>query len=199
MEKEHVQTAVNHEVDYIGFVFAPSKRRVTVEQAYELAQLIPHTVKKVGVFVNESLENIVEIAEQVPLEVIQLHGQETPELIEQLVGYEVIKAISVRTVEDIQQASVYSGADYVLFDAPGTDYEGGSGNRFDWSLLEHTGIDRHRTILAGGLHANNIVEAIEQIQPTIVDVSSGVETAGVKDRVKMEQFIKNAKSGVKQS
>lgn len=199
MEVPHVQAAVANDVDYIGFVFAPSKRQLTVEQAHNLAQYIPKKVKKVGVFVNASLEQIRAVAEQVPLDIIQLHGQESPQLVAQLTDYEVIKAISVRTAEDIEQASNYIDADYFLFDAPGVDYEGGSGNHFDWSLLEHAGIDRQRTILAGGLHAENIVTAIEQIQPIIVDVSSGVETNGVKDVVKIQQFIKNAKNGVKQS
>ncbi|MBQ0138353.1 MAG: phosphoribosylanthranilate isomerase [Kurthia sp.] len=196
MEKEHVEAAVSTGVDFIGFVFAPSKRRVTVEEAQSLAKLIPNPIQKVGVFVNESYENMIEIAKRVPLDVIQLHGQEPPELVERLADYTVVKAISVRTAADIERASQYQQADYFLFDAPGTDFEGGSGHTFDWSLVEQTGIDRSRTILAGGLHAGNITKAIEQLQPFAVDVSSGVETNGRKDSDKITKFIKNAKSGV---
>lgn len=197
MEKEHVQEAIAAGVDYIGFVFAPSKRRVTIEEAQALAEIIPSEIQKVGVFVNESYENIITIAKRIPLDVIQLHGQESLELVNRLADYTVVKAISVRTAADIEKASYYRNVDYLLFDAPGVDYEGGSGQTFDWSLLEKAGIERARTILAGGLHADNIQQAIERLQPFAVDVSSGVENNGRKDGKKIQRFIKNAKSGVK--
>lgn len=196
MEKQHVETAVNSGVDFIGFVFAPSSRRVTKEHAHFLARNVPGHVKKVGVFVNENIESILEIAHFVPLDVIQLHGEESPDLLKQLQNFEIIKAISVYTAEDIEKAQNYELADYFLFDAPGTDYQGGSGNKFDWTLLENNGINRQKTILAGGLDAQNIETAIEIVQPFIVDVSSGVETDKMKDEEKIKQFIKNAKSGV---
>lgn len=194
-QEEHVKTAVASGADFIGFVFAPSKRRITVEQAQQLALHIPETVQKVGVFVNEDVETIKKIAEAVPLDIIQLHGQEDPAITDELHAYKIIKAISVKTKEDLTNASNYD-VDYYLFDAPGTDYEGGSGQTFDWSLLEYNGISRQQTFLAGGLNTANIEEAKKQVQPFAVDVSSGVETNQIKDHEKITAFIKKAKSGV---
>lgn len=196
-ETQHVKAAVENGADFIGFVFAPSKRQVTVELAQQLAQDIPEHVLKVGVFVNENSRTIKQIAEAVPLDIIQLHGQEDPAITDELHAYKIIKAISVKTKEDLKTAAKYD-ADYYLFDAPGTDFEGGSGHTFDWSLLENNGISRKQTFLAGGLNSVNIEGAIEQVQPFAVDISSGVETDGVKDSQKIEQFIKKAKSGVEQ-
>lgn len=196
-QQEHIIAAVENGADFIGFVFAPSKRRVTVERAQQLAIHIPDSIQKVGVFVNEDVEIIKQIAESVPLDIIQLHGQEDPAITDELHAYKIIKAISVKSKADIKLASKYD-ADYYLFDAPGTDYEGGSGQTFDWSLLEDNGISKQHTFLAGGLNVANIEEAISQIEPFAVDISSGVETDGVKDSQKIAQFIKKAKSGVEQ-
>ncbi|OCS83392.1 phosphoribosylanthranilate isomerase [Caryophanon tenue] len=188
---EHVETAVTHGANFIGFVFAPSSRQVTIEQAQQLAAAIPSTVKKVGVFVNETAQNIQHIAQAVPLDYIQYHGDETPEFI-QTIGLPAIKAFSIATAQDVQQAATYD-VDYYLFDAPGTDYRGGSGHTFDWSLLQHAGIPKHRVIVAGGLHAENVADAIQLVQPFGVDVSSGVETNKVKDHAKIEAFLQAAK------
>lgn len=193
-EIEHVIAAVEHGVDYIGFVFAPSKRQVSVQRANELATYIPSSIQKIGVFVNEDIQLIKEIAKIIPLDFIQLHGQESPEMVEQLKDYKTIKAISVHSKKDIERASQYK-SDYYLFDAPGVDFEGGSGHSFDWSLLNDNGIAREKTFLAGGLHTGNIESAIEQIKPFAVDVSSGVETDGRKDSIKIAQFINRAKNG----
>lgn len=181
--------------DFLGFMFAPSKRQITVETARELAKVVPAHIKKVGVFVNEDAEIIREIAKSVPLDMIQYHGDEAQELID-TVGLPSIKAYSVRTKEDVEQAAHYD-VDYYLFDAPGTDFRGGSGHQFDWSLLEEANISHDKIILAGGLHADNIREAMSQVQPFAVDVSSGVEVDGTKDNNKIQQFIRAVK-GAKQ-
>lgn len=194
-KKEHIQVAVEEQVDYIGFVFAKSKRQVTVEQAKVLAQSIPEPIQKVGVFVNETVENMLHIAKEVPLDVIQLHGQETQQVVEALHPYTIIKAISVRTKEDVQKAAQYD-VDYYLFDAPGIEYEGGSGKTFDWTLLENTKINRQNIILAGGLTAENVGHAIEQVEPYGVDVSSGVEIDGQKDEMCMRTFMNQTRNGV---
>lgn len=193
-EVEHVVAAVEHGADYIGFVFAPSKRHVTLQRAHELAKYIPSSVQKIGVFVNEDIQIIKEIAKIVPLDIIQLHGQEKPEMLEQLKEYTTIKAISVHSKEDLENASKYK-SDFYLFDAPGIEFEGGSGHTFDWALLNDNGIAREKTFLAGGLNEGNIESAIEQIKPFAVDVSSGVETEGRKDSIKIAQFINRAKNG----
>lgn len=194
-KKEHIQVAVEEQVDYIGFVFAKSKRQVTVEQAKVLAQSIPEPIQKVGVFVNETVENMLHIAKEVPLDVIQLHGQETQQVVEALKPYTTIKAISVRTKEDVQKAAQYN-VDYYLFDAPGIEYEGGSGNTFDWTLLENTKINRQNIILAGGLTPENVGRAIEQVEPYGIDVSSGVEIDGQKDKMRMRAFMNQTRNGV---
>ncbi|MGE7910092.1 phosphoribosylanthranilate isomerase [Lysinibacillus xylanilyticus] len=192
-EQQHVQAAVEAGADTIGFVFAPSKRRVTVEQAKQLAKHVPDGVLKIGVFVNPSAEELRTAVEEVPLDYVQYHGEESPEFIRQQ-GYPAIKALSVRSAEDVQMAANYD-VDYYLFDAPGTTFKGGSGHTFDWTLLEMVGIPREKLILAGGLQAENIEEAVSLVSPFMVDVSSGVETDGVKDIVKINTFIQALKKG----
>lgn len=194
-EAVHVEAAVQAGVDAIGFVFAPSQRRITPEQAHVLAEIIPPTVKKVGVFVNEKPSVIREIYTQVPLDYVQYHGQETPEMIE-AIGLPAIKAFAVRTEEDVRQAAAYNVA-YYLFDAPGTDYQGGSGHVFDWSLLEKVGIPKTQLWLAGGLHSGNVQQAIEMVQPILIDVSSGVEENQQKSVEKIQQFLTQVKGANK--
>ena len=169
-ELEHVQTAVNAGANFIGFVFAPSKREVSIEQAKGLAKHIPAHVKKVGVFVN---------------------ADETNAFI-QHIGLPAIKALSIRNASDVLNAASYD-VDYYLFDAPGTDYRGGSGHTFDWSLLEQSNIPREKVILAGGLNPSNVAQAIGLVQPFGVDVSSGVEKDSVKDSALIQSFLQAAK------
>jgi phosphoribosylanthranilate isomerase len=188
MELEHVKTAVESGADAIGFVFAKSRRQVTVDQARELAKAVPSDVLKIGVFVNEALEEVERIAREVPLDVVQLHGDEDPDYVRSL-SIPTIKALSIKTKEDVQQASQYE-VDYFLFDAPGVEFRGGSGQSFDWSLLAKSNISHDKVILAGGLTENNINEAIHIVQPFMVDVSSGVETAQRKDAEKIRTFIR---------
>ncbi|KXH80678.1 phosphoribosylanthranilate isomerase [Sporosarcina sp. HYO08] len=193
MEKQHVKAAVDAGADAIGFVFAPSKRRVTVEQARELAKEIPPHVLKIGVVVDASREELETYYREVPLDYIQYHGDEAPGLIEQL-GFPSIKALSIRSEEDVIRAAQYE-TDFFLFDAPGTDYKGGSGNTFDWSLMEASGIGGDRIILAGGLNAANVKEAIARVKPYMVDVSSGVESNGKKDEQLIRTFLHTVKDG----
>lgn len=192
-EVQHVQAAVQAGADAIGFVFAPSKRQVTIEQAQQLAKYVPDGIKKIGVFVNPTPEELRSAVLTVPLDYVQYHGEESPEYIIQQ-GYPSIKALSVRCAEDVQAATNYD-VDYYLFDAPGTDYKGGSGHTFDWTLLEAAGIPQHKLILAGGLKLDNIQEALSLVSPFMVDVSSGVETEGSKDTAKITAFLQAVKRG----
>lgn len=187
----HVQAAVNAGADAIGFVFAPSKRLVSITQAHELAKHVPLGVLKIGVFVNPTAEELRAAVEGVPLDYVQYHGEETPDFIREQ-GFPAIKALSVRSEEDIKAAGQYD-VDYYLFDAPGTDFKGGSGHTFDWTLLETVGIPKEKLILAGGLKQDNIREALSLVAPFMVDVSSGVETDGVKDKEKIEGFLQAVK------
>jgi len=192
-EVQHVQAAVQAGADAIGFVFAPSKRQVTIEQAQQLAKHVPDGIKKIGVFVNPTPEELRSAVLTVPLDYVQYHGEESPEFIIQQ-GYPSIKALSVRCAEDVQAATNYD-VDYYLFDAPGTDYKGGSGHTFDWTLLKAAGIPQHKLILAGGLKLDNIQEALSLVSPFMVDVSSGVETEGSKDTAKITAFLQAVKRG----
>lgn len=191
---EHVETAVQSGVDFVGFVFAPSKRKISVEEAIHIARHVPESVKKVGVFVNEDPKAIQEIAKAVGLDYIQYHGDETNDYIQQI-GLPSIKAFSIQNEADVQQAATYE-VDFYLLDAPGTDYRGGSGHTFDWSLIEAADIPLHKVILAGGLNVNNVAQAISVVSPAAVDVSSGVEIDGTKDHTLIEAFIKSVKGEI---
>lgn len=186
-EAEHVQVAVKAGADAIGFVFAESSRKITPKQARNLARFLPSSVKKVGVFVDSPPDVINQIARDVPLDYVQLHGDEPDELLDQI-DVPVIRAYSIRSSEDAAKAFA-SPAPLILVDAPGTTYRGGSGHTFDWSDLEQYRETRP-FILAGGLNPGNVAAAIQQVRPIMVDVSSGVETAGSKDPEKITAFIR---------
>jgi len=192
-EQEHVKTAVHAGADAIGFVFAPSKRRVSIEQAQQLAKHVPQGVLKIGVFVNPTSAELKEAVERVPLDYVQYHGEETPAFIQEQ-GYPAIKALSIREKKDVQAAANYQ-VDYYLFDAPGTEFKGGSGHTFDWTFLEQVGIPKEKLLLAGGLNVDNIEAAITDVGPFMVDVSSGVETDGSKDSTKIQAFLQAVKRG----
>jgi|SRR5690625_32845 len=194
--EEAAQQALKSGADFIGFVFAESKRKINPKDAENISASLPSTIKKVGVFVNETKENMLAIAEQVGLDVIQLHGDEPAELAEQL-PYEVIKAFPVKK-ESIHTIGAYP-CDYYLLDGPIGAYRGGNGTTFDWDLVTDTKINPKKIILAGGLSPENVQRAIATAQPAGVDVSSGVETDGKKDLAKINQFITQAKRKIHKS
>ncbi|WP_146551638.1 phosphoribosylanthranilate isomerase [Rummeliibacillus sp. SL167] len=192
MNKEHVNTAVQSGADAIGFVFAKSKRQVSIEKAAQLATAVPASVLKIGVFVDAEPAFIVKAYQEVPLDYVQFHGHETNEEIQRL-GLPSIKACSVKCEEDIERASTYD-TDYLLFDAPGIEFAGGSGKTFNWNLLfNHPALKERKIILAGGLNASNVKQAIDIANPYMLDVSSGVEKNGQKDHVLIKRFIEAAK------
>ena len=184
--KEAVKTAVSTGADYIGFVFAPSKRQVTLEQAAELAEIIPANVKKVGVFVSPNRTELLEAIEKVGLDLAQIHGQVANDLFENL------PCASIQAVQVDGNGHVpNSQADYLLFDAP----VAGSGQTFDWGRLDTTELAQP-FFIAGGLNEDNVEEAIQHFTPFAVDVSSGVETDGQKDHEKIRRFIERVKNGI---
>ena len=193
--EEHVLTAINANADFIGFVFASSKRQISIEKAKTLAALIPSSIKKIGVVVNESHERLHQLFAEVGLDYIQYHGDESPTFIKE-VGLPAIKAFSVTESFDWNQLDHYS-VDYYLLDAPGTVHRGGSGKTFSWELLKNCPIPKEKIILAGGLNAENVNKAIEITLPFAVDVSSGVEKDGIKNNTLIQEFIE-ATRGVKQ-
>ncbi|MBC1924587.1 phosphoribosylanthranilate isomerase [Listeria innocua] len=186
-----VKAAVENEADMIGFVFAKSKRQVTIEQAHQLAKNIPSNIKKVGVFVNPTEEELTAAIKGVPLDIVQLHGQEPTEQADRT-DAEVIKAFPVKEGKLPNNINDYSNA-YILLDAPAEEYEGGSGKTFDWDKINSDLLINNKLIIAGGLNAENVKEAISRFEPYAVDISSGVETNGEKDPEKIKIFIKTAK------
>ena len=184
--KEAVKTAVSAGADYIGFVFAPSKRQVTLDQAAELARLIPADVKRVGVFVSPSRAELLEVIDKVGLDLVQVHGQVADDLFEDL------PCASIQAVQVDGDGHVpNSQADYLLFDAP----VAGSGRTFDWGQLDTTDLSQP-FFIAGGLNEDNVEEAIQHFTPFAVDVSSGVESNGQKDHEKIRRFIERVKHGI---
>ena len=181
---EAVETAVLAGADYIGFVFAASKRQVSLEQAQELAKRVTGKTKIVGVFVSPSLEDLELAIGRVPLDMVQIHGT-FDEVLIPLISVPVIRAIQLSD----QEAQVSSQADYLLFDAP----VAGSGQTFDWGLLKDQKIQQD-FFIAGGLTVDNVRQARETFQPYALDVSSGVETDGCKDIEKIKAFIEGAKA-----
>ena len=195
---ETIPAVVEAKPDYMGLVFAPSKRQVTVDQAKILVeelhkQCINHydtkVVKTVGVFVNETLDNLVRIADTANLDAVQLHGDEDETFIQSLkerTNVEVWKAIQIRTAADIEKW-IDSSADMLLFDAYHKDERGGTGEVFDWSSLDAF---ERPFMLAGGIDSTNVARAIRTVRPYGIDISSGIETNGVKDDEKIKAFTK---------
>lgn len=184
--------AIEYGADALGFVFADSKRKVNPETARGIVACIPETVLKVGVFVNETKEEIEKIAAYVGLSHIQLHGEESEGFCDSL-SYPVIKALSIENYDDVQRANAFS-CEYLLLDGPKGKFRGGNGTTFNWNIVQQAGAISSKLILAGGLTEVNVRVAIHQANPLMVDVSSGVETNGKKDLAKMKRFIEIAKS-----
>lgn len=199
---ETIPAVVEAKPDYMGLVFAPSKRQVTVEQAEILVeelhkQCINHydtkVVKTVGVFVNETLDNLVRIADTANLDAVQLHGDEDETFIQSLkerTNVEVWKAIQIRTAADTEKW-IDSSTDMLLFDAYHKDERGGTGEVFDWSSLDAF---ERPFMLAGGIDSTNVARAIRTVRPYGIDISSGIETNGMKDDKKITAFTKIVKS-----
>ena len=209
---ETISAIVDAKPDYMGLVFAPSKRQVTVDQAKTLVEELYkqnvvgnnseaeqtepvttldtasfETIKTVGVFVNETIENLLKIAEEVKLDVIQLHGDEDESFIQILKeqsNVEVWKAVQVRSAADAEKW-IDSSADMLLFDAYHKDERGGTGEVFDWSSLDEF---ERPFMLAGGIDSTNVARAIRTVRPYGIDISSGIETEGVKDDEKIKAF-----------
>lgn len=179
-----IQIANELKPQYIGFVFAPkSKRYVKPEKARELKQMLAPNIKAVGVFVNEKPETIAAFLNNGLIDVAQLHGDESDDYIMQLRKYTdrpIIKAFRIKTTEDIADAK-QSAANYVLLDSGA-----GTGAVFDWNLIHSI---QRPYFLAGGLQSGNVRAAIRTLRPFAVDVSSGIETNGVKDKTKMAAFV----------
>ena len=183
--------AVNeYKPDFVGFVFAEnSRRKITPDQALELREKLDPDIAAVGVFVDETIENIIAITQSGVIDFIQLHGSEGEDfiqLLKALTDKPVIKAVAVQSKGDAQKRDDTS-ADFLLLDNPG----GGTGKSFDWDLI---GAPRKPYFLAGGLCPEKAELSAKRVRPYAVDVSSGVETNGSKDPAKIREFIRRVRN-----
>ena len=175
--------------DYIGFIlnFPKSRRNISPERAAGLKKNLESGIRTVGVFVNQPMETVLEAADTIGLDVIQLHGSEDNDYIKELrnkTDREIWKAFKIRSAEDLIKAE-NSAADQILLD---NGY--GTGEVFDWSLA---GGIRRPFLLAGGLTPENIPDAVSRLHPLLLDISSGVETEGYKDREKILAAVRAAR------
>ncbi len=191
------QAAKDYGADLMGFVFAPSRRRIEVAAAEKLASQITG-IGRVGVFVDAPLTEVQEIAKRCKLDYVQLHGNESPEYC-RLVNYPIIKAVRVGADFDPSILEDYQ-VDWMLFDSFVPGQQGGTGLTFDWQKAR---VQRQQVkiplFVAGGLTPENVGEAIEILSPEGIDVSGGVETDGRKDLEKIRQFLlaaRRAKGGI---
>ncbi|HBQ45944.1 MAG TPA: N-(5'-phosphoribosyl)anthranilate isomerase [Ruminococcaceae bacterium] len=178
--------------DYAGFVFAGTRRRIAPETAAALVRKLDAHIRKVGVFVDEPAASIARTVRLAGLDVVQLHGDESAEAIAKLrsllPGVEIWKAVRVRDRLSIPRA-LKLGADKLLLDGYSGSEHGGTGKKADWNLIREANLSVPY-FLAGGLNSGNISAAVEELSPYGVDISSGIETGGVKDRAKIEQIMK---------
>lgn len=198
---DHIADAANAGARYVGFVFfEKSPRFVTNEQARDLAVSVPIGIMKVGLFVDPSDSYLDEVLSIVPLDMIQLHGEESPTRVAEIrkrYGLPIMKVFGVSDSSDLNNVGAYEGADQFLFDTKppkNSDLPGGNGIAFDWTILKKANIEKP-WMLAGGLTTKNIAQAIQLSGAMQVDVSSGVESAkGIKDKKLIEEFIKAARN-----
>jgi len=177
--------------DALGFVFAPSPRRVSLDQAFEMIRSLPPFVQTVGVFADADIEEVIFFRNRLRLDLVQLSGSETDAYIRAL-GSRVIKAVHVKN--GFKPGPNIHAAATILLDTASDGLKGGTGNAFDWDLAADVAVKRP-IILAGGLTPENVAIAVKKVRPYAVDVSSGVEIEpGRKDHDKIRNFIQRAKT-----
>lgn len=191
---DDAQAALDYGADALGFVFFPrSPRFIPVNKAVTIIRRLPSFISTVGIFVNEPVEKIEEIASVTGLDVIQLHGEEPPEMC--CLTRRVIKAIRVKSLDSLDPLEQYRRhVSAFLLDTYAPEQLGGTGQIFNWDIAIEAK-QFGRIILAGGLTAENVADAVRRVKPYAVDVSSGVEVRkGKKDHAKMKRFIERVKS-----
>jgi len=175
----------------IGFVFYDkSPRFISPERAANISRILPKKIKRVGVFVNEEAAKVKKIAKLCNLDLLQFHGQESPEYCRKFKGYKIIKAFRINDKEDLAGVSRYKTFAY-LFDSFSRTKLGGTGKKFNWKILAQTAKMEPIVFLSGGLAAGNVRKAIKLAKPDWVDVSSSLEIRpGKKDHKKIEKFMR---------
>ena len=196
MDQVTVDETVQAGADYLGFVFAKSKRNITPEKVRAITRNVPEKVKIVGVFVSPSLEELEAVIRIAKLDLVQIHGELFPEIVS-CIAIPVIQSFDGQSPE-LASLLASSTADFYLLDAPITNeaYAGGNGKTFDWQKISSESqkqLKKKLFFIAGGLTQANVTEAIQFFEPFAVDVSSSVETDGVKDVTKIKAFIKAVK------
>ncbi len=190
------RVAVEAGADALGFIFAPSPRLVTPEKARNIVKRLPPFVTPVGVFVNEEIGCLLDVATYTGVKAVQLHGDETPSYVKEVMRNGLfwgIKAFRIKTKKDLTKLKTYKPHAFLL-DSYQKGQLGGTGKPFPWELAREAR-ELGTIILAGGLNPENVQEAIRTVQPYGVDVSSGVESSpGRKDRRLVKEFVQTAKS-----
>lgn len=195
---EDIEAVNEAKPDYIGFIFAKKSRRyVSPETAERLKQHLNPDIEAVGVFVNTDIDKVIEQVKKQVIDVIQLHGEEDVAYVKDLkkaVDVPIIKAISMTKPDARQQISMWeiSDVDYLLLDSG----NGGTGEQFNYKLLQEIGNLKKPYFLAGGLHPGNLENAVQQLQnnqPYALDLSSGIETNGIKDLDKIKKAVEAAR------
>lgn len=191
--------------DYVGFVFAKSKRQVTIEQAKELIDSLDKNIETVGVFVNEDIEKVRYIAEHLKLNVLQFHGNEDNQYIKKFNDFTVWKSVGINIDTDndyenlvnekkLDKISKYP-IECIVMDSSVKGVQGGTGISFNWDIIKKIHINKP-IILAGGLKPENVHQAVKKVKPYAVDVSSGVELNGIKSFEKMKIFIEKVRKSI---
>lgn len=193
--REDAQAAVAAGADALGFMFyEPSKRHITPENAARMIAEIPVAVERVGVFVNADEATIRQAVEISGINVIQFHGDEVPEFCERFRPLKIWKAFRMENADSLRMLPQFDQADAWLLDSYVKGVHGGTGETFNWDLAIEAKALGRPVILAGGLVAENVGDAVRQVQPYGIDVSSGVESRpGIKDEDKIRAFIQAAK------
>lgn len=191
---EEAKAAVEAGAHALGFVFAASKRRVTPEQAAKIIRGLPPFISKTGVFVNEKSSVVMEIAEYCGLDTLQFHGEEPVSYCVKFASsrYKIIKAFPFSPSLEFETCMAYP-VNGILLDTKYENRRGGGGMTFNWQQAKQFRNSRKPLILAGGLNADNVLSALSKLHPFGVDVSSGVEKNGTKDREKIFAFMEKIK------
>ena len=196
---EDARLAVTLGADYLGFIFAESKRRVSIDTARAIVQSLPDFKNFVAVFSNQPKETVEETVHDLGIRIIQFHGEETARYCHSFMekGYEVIKTFRIKDRMSLKRIDEYNVSAF-LFDTYSSESKGGTGTAFDWELIEDRPYVHEKLFLAGGLNVQNLAKALQKVRPFAVDVASGVEKSpGVKDPKLMEEFIRIAKEGAR--
>lgn len=197
-ELQEIEIINEFNLTYAGFIFSPSKRKISLEKGKILIEKLRKDILPVGVFVNEEISFVLKAVKICKLKVIQLHGDETTDYIEKLKnnleikGIKIWKVIHVKKEINIDDVKKYNMVNGILFETFKTGTYGGTGETFNWNLIKDITINQKK-ILAGGINSENINSAINISKANVIDVNSGVETNLIKDKEKIKLLFKNIK------